>query len=202
MQPWFPRPGAGTILRTDRSVHLERSSGVSSITSARSARRGALVIGLRLVVVCCLLWLCACDRAPRAKVIWHLGDSTASQVGPQLDALARARNRGDVVVEIARAPGFTLGRDLGYFVERIRAASPPAEKPDVVLIQLGSNDLRPDGDPSVFALVDTVEELDAAIAGLRRTRSKALLPERPAASPGRHAALAGRAVLRRDPLRG
>jgi hypothetical protein len=130
--------------------------------------------------------LCACDAAPVGRVIWHVGDSTSVQLGEELEFRASLRHQGDVIVGIVRLPGGALGRDLAHYTRRLRAAHSPLVpeamaaqleiaglpvprrlgEPDLILIQLGSNDLTPHGDPTVFQLVDTNEELDTAIAAL------------------------------------
>ncbi len=97
-----------------------------------------------------------------AHVVGHIGDSTSCQVTHALASLLSNRPRGDVYVYLAGGLGYALGMDHSYFVDRLSSVTERVH-PDVLVIQLGTNDLHPSKDTS---LVDTDEELDALIASL------------------------------------
>lgn len=114
----------------------------------------------RLVSVLALLGLVACDPHV-GRFIWHVGDSTSSQIGQELEWSASLRPYGDVIIPIARVPTYALGAQLNYFTGRLASASLRVGMPDVALVQLGSNDLFP-GYPQ-YEQVDTDEELDEVL---------------------------------------
>ena len=113
-----------------------------------------------------LMFTAACDPAI-GRYTWHVGDSTAYELGEELDVAAQLRPRGDAILRLSTVPCYALAAQGAYFVGRLQAASlRTGASPDWVLVQLGSNDFRY---PEQKALVDTDAELDAAIAALLTT---------------------------------
>ncbi len=120
----------------------------------------------RLLSLVLLLTACAaCDNSiGSGRYVWHIGDSTSSELPDRL-SIGGWRPQGYAFLSLALRPGYALGRDLGYYTERLESARERAGNPDWVLIQLGSNDYRGECG-ECMALVDSPQELDAAVGTL------------------------------------
>ncbi|HEX9902661.1 MAG TPA: SGNH/GDSL hydrolase family protein [Acidobacteriota bacterium] len=104
--------------------------------------------GRKLRGAICLAWLAltlaACSSPPRSAIILCAGDSLTERGYPR--HLTRLLNQSGVRVRVRNygRSGFTSGEYL-KFLEAGRAKL-EAERPDFVLLQLGTNDVRLDGD--------------------------------------------------------
>lgn len=120
----------------------------------------------RLILLSMILTACAaCDNSiVQGRYVWHIGDSTAGEIPTRL-SIGGWRAQGYAFLSLGLIPGYSLGRELGYYRDRLASANQRAGVPDWLLVQLGSNDFR-GGCPECLALVDTPEELDVSVAGL------------------------------------
>lgn len=101
-----------------------------------------------LISLFCLLAVIAvypaCDRPPRGVIILCAGDSlTDSEYPRHLQRLLAREGRRAKVLNYGRK-GHTSGEYLRFL--RQQGASMAGEHPDFILLQLGTNDVRVDGD--------------------------------------------------------
>lgn len=86
----------------------------------------------------------SCSKAQPGTIILCAGDSLTEQAYPRLlGRIARAEGLRARVLNYGRS-GFTSGEYLRYL--RKKNGSLAEERPDVILLQLGTNDVRADGD--------------------------------------------------------
>ena len=96
----------------------------------------------------CLAWLAlmlaACSTPPRNIIIFCAGDSLTEQGYPRY--LARLLEQSGIRARVGNfgRSGFTSGEYLKFL--EARRADLEKERPDYILIQLGTNDVRLDGD--------------------------------------------------------
>ena len=128
------------------------------------------------------------------RIVWLIGDSTASETLEELHFVTSARDRGDVVIPIAAIPGSALARDLPYWTGRLASAKGPTTRvprPDAVIVSLGTNDLGDLAPPfDTWPKVDTQEELAQALdtflgALPPATRVIWVIPSSPVSPPDR-----------------
>jgi lysophospholipase L1-like esterase len=133
--------------------------------SRASARRRSF--GHFLMLLFCLLTVIAappaCSRSSRGVIILCAGDSlTDSEYPRHLQRLLGREGRRAKVLNFGRK-GHTSGEYLRFL--RKQGASMAREHPDFVLLQLGTNDVRADGDQTPS---DTFGRNLEAIIGLFR----------------------------------
>ena len=86
----------------------------------------------------------SCSKPQPGTIILCAGDSLTEQAYPRLlGRIARAEGLRARVLNYGRS-GFTSGEYLRYL--RKKNGSLAEERPDVILLQLGTNDVRADGD--------------------------------------------------------
>jgi lysophospholipase L1-like esterase len=102
----------------------------------------------KLPGIFCFAWaalaLTACSSPPRSIIILCAGDSLTEQGYPR--HLTRLLNQSGVRARVCNygRSGFTSGEYLKFL--EARRAKMETERPDFILLQLGTNDVRRDGD--------------------------------------------------------
>ncbi len=135
-----------------------------------------------------LLALSACE--PEAGlVVGKVGDSIMARMGEELEFEAQRRDRGPAMVTVAALPCTALGRDLAYFTRRSVSLRERVHL-DAMVVSLGTNDLADlREDIETWPLIDTAEELQAALDGLLSSFPEVpvlwLIPASPASAPER-----------------
>ena len=109
-------------------------------------KRRLLFAGTALLLISFLLLFLFLHPRNRTLIILSLGDSlTSSSYGSYLPSLGRALDKAEIshkIVDVGR-PGHTSGEYLSFLRNSPSLFTP---SPDIVLLMLGTNDVRSDGD--------------------------------------------------------
>jgi lysophospholipase L1-like esterase len=103
-------------------------------------------IGRRSVLLLLPLFVSVCASPPRGVIILCAGDSLTSKAYPHF--LQRLLNEDGIAARVVNygVTGNTSGEYLSYLRQPGRAEALMWERPDIILVQLGTNDVRTDGD--------------------------------------------------------
>jgi lysophospholipase L1-like esterase len=144
--------------------------------------------GRTSVVLLMPFFISVCSSPPRGVVVLCAGDSITAEAYPHF--LQRIFVRSGIrarVLNFGRS-GFTSGEYRAFLERNLERLS--RERPDAVLLQLGTNDVRVDGDRTSTG--DFVENMRAITASFRAFRSRsgrpsilllATIPPVPAGTP-------------------
>ncbi len=103
-------------------------------------------IGRCSVLLLLPLFISACASPPRGVIIFCAGDSLTSKAYPHF--LQRLFNADGIAARVINhgVSGDTSGEYLSFLRNPSRAEALMWDRPDIILIQLGTNDVRLDGD--------------------------------------------------------
>jgi lysophospholipase L1-like esterase len=103
-------------------------------------------IGRCSVLLLLPLFATVCASPPRGVIIFCAGDSLTSKAYPHF--LQRLLNADGILARVNNhgVTGNTSGEYLSYLRDPSRSEALMWDRPDIILLQLGTNDVRTDGD--------------------------------------------------------
>ncbi len=92
------------------------------------------------------LFVSACASPPRGVIIFCAGDSLTAKAYPHF--LQRLLNADGITARVVNrgVSGHTSGEYLAWLTDPVREEAILWYRPDIILLQLGTNDVRVDGD--------------------------------------------------------
>ena len=103
-------------------------------------------IGRTSVLLLLPFFISVCASPPRGVIILCAGDSLTAKAYPHF--LQKLLNADGITARVVNqgVSGDTSGEYLEYVLDAVRSEAIMWERPDVILLQLGTNDVRTDGD--------------------------------------------------------
>ena len=103
-------------------------------------------IGRTSVLLLLPFFISVCASPPRGVIILCAGDSLTAKAYPHF--LQKLLNADGITARVVNqgVSGDTSGEYLAYVRDPVRSEAIMWERPDVILLQLGTNDVRTDGD--------------------------------------------------------
>ena len=105
-----------------------------------------LRLGRTSVLLLLPFFISVCASPPRGVIILCAGDSLTAKAYPHF--LQKLLNADGITARVVNqgVSGDTSGEYLEYVLDAVRSEAIMWERPDVILLQLGTNDVRTDGD--------------------------------------------------------